>query len=723
MSAPNRVPDSQPSSEIGDEPPLSIVEPDLENCFRILIATDNHIGYAEKDPVRGQDSINTFREILELARDHDVDFILLAGDLFHENRPSRTCMHQTIALLREFTLGDKPIEFELLSDPMDGSTPGFSFPAVNYEDPNINIAIPVFSIHGNHDDPQGTGPEGALCALDVLSVSGVLNYFGKSDLVADESAADNPEKGIHIRPVLLRKGTTHVALYGCGNIRDQRMYQELRANKVKMFMPTGGDVPDSEWFNILLVHQNRVRHGPQNYVPENMFDDSMRLVIWGHEHDCRITPESVADKNYFITQPGSSVATSLAPGEAVPKHVGLLSIQGSQFQLEELPLKTVRPFELDEVVLSYAAEQGAVDLNDRDSITSFLREQVEALILQAKKNWKERNNGSTKNMMLPLIRLKVETTDAKEMVNPVRFGQEYVNRVANPRDILQYYRKKKNERKVKNNPDMPNINDDEWEEDPESLTADERLSKLRMATLVKQYLQAQSLDVLVENGMEDAVMRFVDKDDKDAIKDFVADTLRMVGRKMKEREVKEDDVDLAMAEAKEKEYNRYADSNPVPSQSVKGKNKQRDSDVDSMMASDDDMDMDEMPTQQRAPVRRATANQPVRSAKGKGKQPLFENASEEEEDEEEEEEEEEDEEPAPKKGRGRAAAASTKKAPAKKPPARTPAKSTTKAPAGRRPAVSQPSTGRGVTQSQLTFSRSGTGKAAAVPIELSSDED
>lgn len=32
------------------------------------------------------------------------------------------------------------------------------FPAVNYEDPNLNISIPVFSIHGNHDDPQGTGP-------------------------------------------------------------------------------------------------------------------------------------------------------------------------------------------------------------------------------------------------------------------------------------------------------------------------------------------------------------------------------------------------------------------------------------------------------------------------------------------------------------------------------------------------------------------------------------
>lgn len=31
----------------------------------------------------------------------------------------------------------------------------FRFPWVNYEDPNYNISIPVFSIHGNHDDPAG----------------------------------------------------------------------------------------------------------------------------------------------------------------------------------------------------------------------------------------------------------------------------------------------------------------------------------------------------------------------------------------------------------------------------------------------------------------------------------------------------------------------------------------------------------------------------------------
>jgi len=38
---------------------------------------------------------------------------------------------------------------------------------------------------------------------------------------------------------------------------------------------------------------------------------------------------------------------------------------------------------------------------------------------------------------------QVETSEAKEMTNPVRFGQDFIGRVANPRDILQYYRKKK----------------------------------------------------------------------------------------------------------------------------------------------------------------------------------------------------------------------------------------------------------------------------------------
>jgi double-strand break repair protein MRE11 len=70
--------------------------------MKILIATDNHIGYAEKDPVRGQDSLNTFEEILKIACANSVDLILLGGDLFHDNKPSRQALHQTMTLLRNY---------------------------------------------------------------------------------------------------------------------------------------------------------------------------------------------------------------------------------------------------------------------------------------------------------------------------------------------------------------------------------------------------------------------------------------------------------------------------------------------------------------------------------------------------------------------------------------------------------------------------------------------
>lgn len=45
--------------------------------------------------------------------------------------------------------------------------------------------------------------------------------------------------------------------------------------------------------------------------------------------------------NIFL---GSSVATSLSEGESLTKHCGLLYIKGSDYKLEKIKLKTVRPF-------------------------------------------------------------------------------------------------------------------------------------------------------------------------------------------------------------------------------------------------------------------------------------------------------------------------------------------------------------------------------------------
>jgi len=69
-------------------------EQDADNVIRILVATDNHLGYGEKDAVRGEDSFTAFEEILELAVSEDVDMILLGGDLFHDAVPSQNALHK-----------------------------------------------------------------------------------------------------------------------------------------------------------------------------------------------------------------------------------------------------------------------------------------------------------------------------------------------------------------------------------------------------------------------------------------------------------------------------------------------------------------------------------------------------------------------------------------------------------------------------------------------------
>lgn len=74
-----------------------------------------------------------------------------------------------------------------------------------------------------------------------------------------------------------------------------------------------------DWFNLFVLHQNRVKHGAKDYIPEHFLPEFLNLVMWGHEHKCEIDPVPVGDGSTFITQPGSSVATSLSEGEAVPK--------------------------------------------------------------------------------------------------------------------------------------------------------------------------------------------------------------------------------------------------------------------------------------------------------------------------------------------------------------------------------------------------------------------
>lgn len=451
--------------------------------------------------------------------------VLLAGDLFHENKPSRKSMYQVMRSIRMNCLGDKPCELEMLSDASENFQGAFNH--VNYEDLDINVAIPIFSIHGNHDDPSG---EGHLAALDLLQVSGLLNYYGRTP------ESDN----IHIKPVLLQKGRTKLALYGMSNVRDERLFRTFRDGKVKFYQPS---IQKSDWFNLMCVHQNHHAYTETGYLPENFLPEFLDLVIWGHEHECLINPKLNPETKFHVMQPGSSVATSLVPGEAVAKHVAILSITGREFKCEPIRLKTVRPFAMREIVLS--EEKGAQKLarkeNNRTEVTRFLISIVEELIEEAKAEWLEMQDDAEEDeereVPLPLVRLRVETSTPEggsyDCENPQRFSNRFVGKVANVNDVVQFYRKKKNTTTRKK--------DDEVDEAAMSQLS--TLDTVKVEQLVREFLAAQSLTILPQNAFGDAVAQFIDKDDKHAMEMFVNESLESQVKHLMSLDREGDDMD------------------------------------------------------------------------------------------------------------------------------------------------------------------------------------
>lgn len=187
--------------------------------------------------------------------------------------------------------------------------------------------------------------------MDVLSTSGLMNYFGRCDDLSE----------VKISPILMKKGKSQLALYGLSHIHDNRLSRLFRDTKVTMDQP---DERSGEWFNVMVLHQNRVDRGPKNFIPEEVLPDFLDFVLWGHEHDCRVEAELNDVKKFYVSQPGSSVATSLSEGEAIDKHIALLHVCGNGFKCEPIKLQTVRPFVFNSINLHDYEDQLGLDEGD-----------------------------------------------------------------------------------------------------------------------------------------------------------------------------------------------------------------------------------------------------------------------------------------------------------------------------------------------------------------------
>ncbi|KAK4537201.1 hypothetical protein CDCA_CDCA11G3226 [Cyanidium caldarium] len=511
--------------------PLRDHPADPADTLRIVVSTDNHLGYEERDGVRGNDTFHTFAEVLRLAQGHRADMLLLGGDLFHENKPSRECLYRTMCLLRDAVFSDGGCGCRLHVDEASAALM-HNEQGVNFLDAELGVALPIFCIHGNHDDPTSSS-RAHLSALDLLQVSKYVNYFGV--------ATDNDD--IHIRPVMLQKGRTRLALYGLGNVRDERLYATWHIEKRVVFEepPPSTDALDGDCLRLFVLHQNRERRGYAKAIHRDGIPEWMDLVVWGHEHPCRIQLEG---SQPAVTQPGSTVATSLIDGEARPKHVGLLEVCGRRWRWTPIRLQTVRPFHFESLALREVPE---LPIDDAAAVERYLAARVTELVQQLNAEFDERHRRLGERVLpsrlrLPLIRLRVDHSGGYPTLSPARFGRIFIGQVANNKDILLFQRRAgrplscwsphqlARRRQTLVRGVIPDAADEQPQQRQASGAAKETEPPVTVPDLLSALLRQHpiQLEVLTERELEEALERFVLKSEPRAIQEYVQQRIEEV---------------------------------------------------------------------------------------------------------------------------------------------------------------------------------------------------
>ncbi|BAM41931.1 uncharacterized protein TOT_040000311 [Theileria orientalis strain Shintoku] len=485
------------------------------DCIKILVCTDTHLGFKEEDTYRANDSMNTFEELLYLAKNLEVDLILHAGDLFDKNVPSRSTMYRTMDLLSNYLSNHKS---ELIIDKSNvintASLKEYEMQSTDQEyhlrssySTNNEQMRPFFVIHGNHDNPTY---KNCLSPIDILDVAGLVTYFGRYlDLT-----------NVVVKPILITKSNVKIALYGLGWIKDERLVELFDEKEVKF------EKCEEDRYKILLLHQNRYPRrgsGVKDYITTDMIPDWFDLVIWGHEHESIKFPEKTSLHKFQILQPGSTIQTTLVPAELPPKHGCLIHVSQEDVNFYPISLLTSRKFICDEIE-NYDSEENLAE--NSSEMYDYLRDAVQKILDTREDNFITHLNSVslTKQLGLtewsriesivessssPLLRYVEKKTltrrikiDGKlyENINPKIFGRK----VANPNDMLKISNKK---RKTKDVPEY------EW-------TA-MSIRQVRGKKVMTSVEDTCRLSLLLESDLNDAVCRFVNGNESRAIMEYV----------------------------------------------------------------------------------------------------------------------------------------------------------------------------------------------------------
>ena len=164
-------------------------------AFSFVHASDLHLGYAQYGlEARRQDFDNAFTELVDKTIELKPDFIIIAGDLFHQSRPSNTTLENAIK------------NFKRLKD----------------------AEIPVLTVDGSHDSAPNTITGTILTPLDS---AGLIIHLPR-----------------HEGACWRKPGTCYV--YGIPNFRSRRRTDEALPAFLAEKLPT----PDESIVNVFVLH-------------------------------------------------------------------------------------------------------------------------------------------------------------------------------------------------------------------------------------------------------------------------------------------------------------------------------------------------------------------------------------------------------------------------------------------------------------------------------------
>ena len=319
--------------------------------LKIGILSDTHLGVFSLDNELNNDAFESFEESLRILVENGADIIIHAGDFYDRIDPAPWIRNKAISILRSTITGEKS-KIKVLEG------------EVNFEAEDVNIAVPLFLIHGTHDRPVGR-PMAAPPFQDIVA-AGYVNYL---DVDSQNEFAS--------RKVVLQKEGVKLSILGVGHRTEGYINQSISESG----LPVTKGVT-----NICFVHNaiKGIIPTEGECIDLSLFSD-MDYVISGHAHIPRVSETRTLDlikykelKNGSLLVPGATIATGIYPQEEGIKYAHMIEISDKKTE----PI--LKSFELHSSRRVYCKEI-KVDESKPDEIRAKIKAFLDSLPLKSLK--------------------------------------------------------------------------------------------------------------------------------------------------------------------------------------------------------------------------------------------------------------------------------------------------------------------------------------------------